>query len=35
MSIRIALESLPKLNASLNAACTVFLVLGFILHSQR
>lgn len=30
MSIRIALESLPKLNASLNAACTVFLVLGFI-----
>jgi putative membrane protein len=30
MSIGIPLESLPKLNASLNAASTVFLVLGFI-----
>jgi putative membrane protein len=30
MSIGIALGSLPKLNASLNAAATVFLVLGFI-----
>jgi uncharacterized membrane protein YozB (DUF420 family) len=30
MSIGIPLESLPKLNASLNAACTVFLVLGFL-----
>ena len=30
MSIGIPLESLPKLNASLNAACTAFLVLGFI-----
>ncbi len=30
MSIGVPLESLPKLNASLNAACTVFLVLGFI-----
>jgi uncharacterized membrane protein YozB (DUF420 family) len=30
MSIGVPLESLPKLNASLNAACTVFLVLGFL-----
>jgi uncharacterized membrane protein YozB (DUF420 family) len=30
MSIALPVESLPKINASLNAACTVFLVLGFI-----
>jgi len=30
MSIGVPLEYLPKLNASLNAACTAFLVLGFI-----
>lgn len=30
MMVGIPLESLPKLNASLNAAATVFLVLGFI-----
>ena len=31
MSIGIPLESLPKVNATLNAAATVFLVLGFVL----